>query len=206
MVYCGRKGGSSRGQRGAAVGGPAASMRQAVRAPGAGSPSRSRRSPGRRALRPPRSARPGGAELWPRSADTRGSVNAMTSLLVSAAQQETLSASPFPARRKWGSLLKRSLYSAGPDLVSGPPRGSALPATRFGSAGAGRRGAGTARRMRLLLQRLTWPRLPGDVTVLNRPGCHWPWGDHITCIIERTPGQVGQKPWRAPETGANSAE
>lgn len=103
--------------------------------PGAGEP----RPP---CPRPPRSARPGGAELWPRAANTRGSVNAMTSLLVSAAQQEMLSASPLPARRKWGSLLKRSRYSAGPDLVSGPRCGSALPPTRSGPAGAGRRGQG----------------------------------------------------------------
>lgn len=189
-------------QRGAALGGSAASMRQAVWVPGVGSPSRSRRNPGRLALALARRARPAleGLNFGPRSADTRGSVNAMTSLLFAAAQQEMLSASPLPARRKWGSLLQA--VATAPAQVWFRGRRAGRPSRLHAS---GRRGPGAGGRDAvedaLTLQWLTWPSLPGDVTVLIRSGCHWPWGDRIPCIIERTPGQVGQKHWRAPETG-----
>lgn len=62
------------------------------------------------------------------AADTRGSVNAVTSPPVAAAQQEMLSASPFLS----GESGAHSSRRARPDLVSGRP-----------SRGQGRRGEGT---------------------------------------------------------------
>lgn len=91
--------------------------------------------------RQPESSRPQGApaarpaqdraELGaPRALIPEG-VNAVTSPPVSAAQQEMLSASPLPARRKWGSLL--------PPLRPRPSFGAlALPALP-GAGATGRR-------------------------------------------------------------------
>lgn len=153
LVYGGRKSGSPCSQRGAALGGSAASMRQAVRVPGVGSPSRSRRSPGRLALALAlaRRARPAleGLNFGPRSADTRGSVNAMTSLLFAAAQQEMLSASPLPAGESGARFSRRSPQRRprsgfGAAARAGPP-GYTL------RVGGGRApGAGTPWRMHLL--------------------------------------------------------
>lgn len=162
--------------------------------PGAGAPT---------ALPSPRCARPAleGPELWPLSADTLGSLNAMTSPPGSAAQQEMLPASP-SCSEKVGLLLRRP-PRRWPRPSFGPQPGL-LPPGR--SAGPGALG-GDAEEDALPLQWLALPSVPGDASVLNRhtgmPGDHWPWGDHSACIIERTPGQVGQKHWQAPRNRAN---
>lgn len=155
------------------------------------------------ALPSPRCARPAleGPELWPLSADTLGSLNAMTSPPGSAAQQEMLPASPSCSEKV--RLLLRRPPRRWPRPSFGPQPGL-LPPGR--SAGPGALG-GDAEEDALPLQWLALPSVPGDASVLNRhtgmPGDHWPWGDHSACIIERTPGQVGQKHWQAPRNRAN---
>lgn len=130
------------------------------------------------------------------SADTRGNLNAMTSPLSSAAQQEMLSASP-ACSEKVGLASPGGRRGAAPDLVSGRLAGCSLWVGGARSPGRGRRGGCASFAM------ARFPSVPGDASVLNRqtgmPGDHWPWGDRIACIIERTPGQVGQKHWQAPE-------
>lgn len=145
-----------------------------------------------------------GLNFGPRSADTRGSVNAMTSPLGSAAQQETLSASPLPARRKWGSFFPAAAAAPAETYF----RGRLLP---VGEEGAGRsagdkgpRGGGCT-----CFAMAHFTDFARGLRGAEKTGMwadHWPWGVHITCIIEGTPCQVGQKHWRAPEIGPNSAE
>lgn len=104
---------------GAAPRGPAASrpLRRAGRAPGRREPSQDRGAP----AASPSSAVPGppwkGLNFGPRSADTRGSVNAMTSPLGSAAQQEMLSASPPSCPEKVGLLFPGGRRCSGGDLL-----------------------------------------------------------------------------------------
>lgn len=157
-------------------------------------------SPGRRALVPAALGPPWkGLNFGPRSADTRGSVNAMTSPFVSAAQQEMLSASPLPAQRKWGSFSPEA--AAAPSQTSFWGQGAGQP---FGLPAPGRRGQGhrggctyfaVAHLAELARDRHCAERT-GMSLALGRP-------QHLH---NRTPGQVGQKHWQAPEIGANSAE
>lgn len=121
-------------------------------------------APGSLLSRGARAARPGRGWTWaPRAADTRESVNAVTSPPVSAAQQEMLSASPLPARRKWGSCS--CSRCAGPDLVSGLRR-RRLP-----------RGQGTLRRHRLCQGSLCRACLGTPLCWKGREiGRHRPWG------------------------------
>lgn len=126
----------------------------------------------------PRAARPARGWTLARAADTRGSMNAMTSPLVSAAQQEMLWASPLPARRKWGSLLP----AAGWDLVS-PPQRPRLPA----SGGAGRRHSGAS-----WLCSGSLDRPPAALRGRARgPGGNWPWEPHALHLADGEDAQPG---------------
>lgn len=114
-------------------------------------------SPGRppRAAAPPRAACPGrGLNFGPPSADTRGSMNAMTSPKGSAAQQEMLSASPLPAERKWGSPR--------PAAAAGRPRPSFSAAGPAPGAGPGGRTRAPAR--------VHWPQRVGGLHGAEKPG------------------------------------
>jgi len=175
-VWSGRKSDSPTAKAGAALGVSAASLplRRAVRAPGSGSPP-GQGSPG---------ARPAleGAELWPPvRGHPRGSVNAMTSPLGSAAQQEMLSASPLPARRKWGSFFPAAAAPAETYF-----RGRLL---RVGEGGR-RGGECTCFAMAHFTD---FARGLHGAEKTGMLGDRWPWGVHITCTIEGTPSQVGQK-------------
>lgn len=133
--------------------------------PGAGSPDRPAlaRCCARPALE--------GPELWPPSADTRGNLNAMTSLLSSAAQQEMLSASP-SCSEKVGLASPGARRGSAPDLVSGRRAGCSLWVGGGRRPGRGRRGGCTSFAM------AHFPSVPGDASVLNRqtgmPSDHWP--------------------------------
>lgn len=198
LVYTGRRSGCPRGRR---CSGPrprsgraglCGRQAQGVRpAPG---------SPSRRALVPVAFGPPWkGLNFGPWSADTRGSVNAMTSPLVSAAQQEMLSASPLPAQRKWGSLSPEA--AAAPAQTSfwgqGAGRPFGLPAP--GRRGQGHRGGCTYFAVAHLAE------LARERHCAERTGMSLALG-RTQHLLNRTPGQVGQKHWQAPEIGANSAE
>lgn len=135
LVWFGRKSDSPTAEAGAALGGSAVSL--PLRRGSAGTRLRETFQDRGAPAAWPSPAAPGppwkGLNFGPRSADTRGSVNAMTSPLGSAAQQEMLSASPLPARRKWGSFFP----AAGPPRPLRPTFGAAC-------AGSGRRGRGGA--------------------------------------------------------------
>lgn len=173
-------------------------------APGRKEPSQDRGAPASSA--PSAAPRPPwkGLNFGPRSADTRGSVNAMTSPLGSAAQQEMLSASPLPARRKWGSFFPAASAAPAETYFRGRlPRlwGRRGRGLRPGGGGGWRpRGGGGCP----CFAKARFPDLAGGlhcVVKRGRSGDHWPWGVHTTCIVEGTPGQVGQEHWRAPEIG-----
>lgn len=186
-----------------ALGGSAASLSQAVRALGSGSPSRNRSS-GFLALG--RRAWPAleGAELWPRVRwHPRECECNDVSARFSCTTGNALGLPPsYP--EKVGLAFLGSRRSAGPDLVSEPPRRLALPAPRFGSAGTGRRArwhrGGCTHFAVAHLSELARGRHCAE-----RTGMSLALG-RSHHLHNRTPGQVGQKHWRAPEIGANSAE